>query len=41
MEEKQPIEVIKEKVSKMKDCPTKDKILKDIEEKQKHKTIYK
>lgn len=29
------IEKIEEKVSKMKDCPTKEKILKDIEQKKK------
>lgn len=39
--DKQPIDIIKEKVEKMKDCPTKDRILKDIEAKKKHKTIHK
>lgn len=38
---KKGIEKIKEKVLKMKDSPTKEKILKDIEEKQKHNTIRK
>ena len=38
---KQGIDVIKEKVEKMDESPTKDRILKDIEEKKKHKTIHK
>jgi hypothetical protein len=39
--EKQGIDIIKEKVSKMKDCATKERILKDIEDKKKHNTIRK
>lgn len=39
--EKQGIDKIKEKVEQMKDCPTKERILKDIEQKKKHNTIRK
>ncbi len=38
---KRTINEVKEKILKMKDSPTKEMILKDIEEKQKHKIIRK
>ncbi len=39
--DKQPIDIIKEKVEKMKDCPTKDKILSDIANKKKNQIVNK
>ena len=35
------IKDIEKKVEQMKDCPTKDRILKDIEQKKKHNTVNK
>lgn len=38
---KTKLDIIKDKVSKMKDCPTKELILKDIKKKQETKVVFK